>query len=489
MLKISRYTATFFLSVLIYGCGGGGGGTSSSTPNTATYSFTEATAVPISALTLGMPHADADAPPYGSGTISLAAGIASSSYSDLKGSYPAIDYTFQFFPADHLTSDLITKVWANGWNGYGQSISIIDDFQSSMNYDSQFHVQRTTTDLRTEPDPVTRAFVTNTYVGNYLVDYGYTINSTHGATVSNIAAADGQGAVLQTVLTVTPYAANPVSCSMNSAPANTTACGNTSAAGDNNPFFGAQYSAWQALVSAPVSYHKVAGIAKSASVIENDVNLSPMQDPYTTSTYISGDIDNSYQAAAINLSLGTDINTAGISLATIFDDINKNPKLTKKSEAVITVAAGNSSGPCGATDLAGCNYFAAYLAMAPQTKESVLVVGATTGTGANEKMATYSTRAGALASRFIIASGDTGVPGVVGTSFAAPRVAAAVAIVRQKYPHLTATQVANLLLLTASKDINNDGIDDFQGVSSIYGYGKLDLVKALSPLGTAAISQ
>ena len=107
-------------------------------------------------------------------------------------------------------------------------------------------------------------------------------------------------------------------------------------------------------------------------------------------------------------------------------------------------------------------------------------------------MATYSTRAGALLNRFIVASGDTGyveIDGspIQGTSFAAPRVAAAVAIVRQKYPHLTAAQAANLLLLTASKDINNDGVDDFVGVSPIYGYGKLDLVKALSPIGTAAI--
>ena len=70
-----------------------------------------------------------------------------------------------------------------------------------------------------------------------------------------------------------------------------------------------------------------------------------------------------------------------------------------------------------------------------------------------------------------------------GTSFAAPRVTGAAAILRQKFPNLSGAQAASVLLLTASKDINNDGLDDFSGVSDTFGHGKLDLGAALSPFG------
>lgn len=500
-----KVLAVVVSSMVLVACGGGssGGGTTSAgigpSSDTSTYPIVEPVPVPISALVLGTPHADFTAP-YGRATISLAGGISTSAYSALRGSYPAIDFTFQYLPIDHLTPDLASKVWANGWNGYGQSISVIDYFEipilDPLVYQRKFQVQRTTTDLRNEFSPTIQTFVNNAYVGNYLVDYSYSQTLAHGELVSRIAAANEQGTLVESTQTVTPFAATTISCSLNGVPtnviANASACANTSAAGDGNTFYGPQYSAWKELTSAPIEYHEVAGIAKSASVIKNFVDLSPTQNPYITSTYINGHIDNSYQSAAINLSFGVDLHTKGISLTNILDNLMSNPTLTRKSEAVVVVAAGNSYGPCGAADLAGCNFAAAYYAMAPQTRESTLVVGATTGTGTNEMMATYSTRAGALLNRFIVASGDTGyveIDGspIQGTSFAAPRVAAAVAIVRQKYPHLTAAQAANLLLLTASKDINNDGVDDFVGVSPIYGYGKLDLVKALSPIGTAAI--
>jgi len=82
-----------------------------------------------------------------------------------------------------------------------------------------------------------------------------------------------------------------------------------------------------------------------------------------------------------------------------------------------------------------------------------------------------------------LASGVEGDTDVVGTSFAAPRVAGVATILKQKYPTLTSAQISNIILLSASKDINNDGIDDFIGVSPIYGQGKLSLTRALSLAG------
>ena len=150
--------------------------------------------------------------------------------------------------------------------------------------------------------------------------------------------------------------------------------------------------------------------------------------------------------------------------------------------AVITVSAGNGGTACATQDLNGCNAVAIAMAYQGATSASTLVVGALV-TGTNENIATYSTRAGVLAQRYVLASGLQGETNIEGTSFAAPRVAGIAAILKQKYPSLTAAQIANIILLSASKDINNDGIDDFSGVSSIYGHGKASLTRALALVG------
>ena len=94
--------------------------------------------------------------------------------------------------------------------------------------------------------------------------------------------------------------------------------------------------------------------------------------------------------------------------------------------------------------------------------------------------------------RYLMANGDSGWnlenstnsgDDVEGTSFAAPRIAGAAAIVKSKFPNLSGANVADILLLTADKDINDDGVDDFSSPSSVYGRGELDLSSALSPVG------
>ena len=80
--------------------------------------------------------------------------------------------------------------------------------------------------------------------------------------------------------------------------------------------------------------------------------------------------------------------------------------------------------------------------MYPNTKENTILVGATTSSGVSESLATYSSRGGMFSDRFLLASGDTGMyiangDEVTGTSFAAPRVAGAAAILRQKFPNIS----------------------------------------------------
>ena len=98
------------------------------------------------------------------------------------------------------------------------------------------------------------------------------------------------------------------------------------------------------------------------------------------------------------------------------------------------------------------------MAIDPNTNKNTIIVGATTGGGSSETIASYSSRAGMFSDRYLMASGDTGLyfqddgSEVKGTSFSAPRVAGAAAILRQKFPNLSSADAASILLLTALSD-------------------------------------
>ena len=78
---------------------------------------------------------------------------------------------------------------------------------------------------------------------------------------------------------------------------------------------------------------------------------------------------------------------------------------------------------------------------------------------------------------FIVAHDDVLSAGdLAGTSFAAPRVSGAAALIRHKFPGINGAQLKDLLLTTA-EDIGDAGVD------VKYGHGKLDLSNALSPQG------
>ena len=69
---------------------------------------------------------------------------------------------------------------------------------------------------------------------------------------------------------------------------------------------------------------------------------------------------------------------------------------------------------------------------------------------------------------------------VNGTSFAAPAVSGAVAVIKEAFPYMNATQITQLLFTTAT-DLGETGID------SVYGWGLLNLEKATQPVGTPKI--
>lgn len=68
-----------------------------------------------------------------------------------------------------------------------------------------------------------------------------------------------------------------------------------------------------------------------------------------------------------------------------------------------------------------------------------------------------------------------------GTSFAAPQVSAAIAILRQEFPYMTPEQITELLFVTAT-DLGAPGVDE------IYGHGMMDLERATRPVGDAVIA-
>ena len=93
-----------------------------------------------------------------------------------------------------------------------------------------------------------------------------------------------------------------------------------------------------------------------------------------------------------------------------------------------------------------------------------------------ETLATYSHSAGDMKNDFIVAHDSVFFyQDASGTSFAAPRVAGAAALVRQKFPTLNGSSLKQVLLQSAD-DLGAEGVDE------IFGHGKLNLINALSPI-------
>lgn len=106
------------------------------------------------------------------------------------------------------------------------------------------------------------------------------------------------------------------------------------------------------------------------------------------------------------------------------------------------------------------------------------------------ELASFSDAAGTGESRFhyIVAPGENIVfpwtDGLVsggGTSFSAPYVTGAAAIIMSRWPSLTAREVADILFESAT-DLGDAGVD------SIYGRGLLNIEAALQPIGQAKLA-
>lgn len=116
---------------------------------------------------------------------------------------------------------------------------------------------------------------------------------------------------------------------------------------------------------------------------------------------------------------------------------------------------------------------------------ALIIAGAVDG---NNQIASFSDRAGSAMNYYMVAPGTSlilpwngGMALLSGTSFSAPLISGAAAIILQRWPNLTGRQLADILFASAT-DLGAPGVD------SIYGHGLLNIVAALQPIGVSTLA-
>jgi hypothetical protein len=240
-------------------------------------------------------------------------------------------------------------------------------------------------------------------------------------------------------------------------------------------------SAVAGLIAAPVDGHGVMGLAPDSTLI----TYNPFDESLSTNwmDVRDGMVRLTHQGARIlNMSLGMPGWTLHQDWANIFNDRSIK---RRGYNTLYVIAAGNE----GVTQTADLDWSGV------RFTDNMLIVGSVDPNG---NISSFSNRPGTacllthgdhchegdrLMDRFLVAPGEMilvsdGVGGVVrqsGTSFAAPMVSGAAALVQGRWNWLRARDVADVLLLSA-QDLGDPGVD------AVYGHGLLDVNAAMSPL-------
>lgn len=146
---------------------------------------------------------------------------------------------------------------------------------------------------------------------------------------------------------------------------------------------------------------------------------------------------------------------------------------------VLVISAGNDS-------LANPDPFALIAADTNISRSQIIIAGAYDAT---KTIADFSNRAGTASAFYLTALGsrvrsidENGTTFLFsGTSFAAPHIAGAAALLAQAFPNLTGQQIAQLLWDSAD-DLGTAGTD------AIYGRGGLNIGRAFAPRGSASLA-
>ncbi|HEY1125553.1 MAG TPA: S8 family peptidase [Sphingobium sp.] len=175
-------------------------------------------------------------------------------------------------------------------------------------------------------------------------------------------------------------------------------------------------------------------------------------------------------ARVINISLGGDINSADL-LAAV--------SRATSAGSIVVVAAGNGGS-------AGPDLLATTMAN-PKYGHGLVVIAASVGN--DGRASSFSNGAAGFEGSTLSALGDAvrtmdnrGADLLyTGTSFSAPQISGAAALLAQAFPGMTSAQIVQLLLNTA-KDAGAAGPD------SVYGMGILDVAAAFRPQGTLSLA-
>ncbi|MGY0199754.1 S8 family serine peptidase [Leptothrix sp. BB-3] len=351
----------------------------------------------------------------------------------------------------------------SGLTGKGVWIGVIDDFTTT--HDAVFRFPSLTRQKVTKAATTSSTSSGSTTTTTCSLPHEWSTKWTHGELVEQISGGKSSEQTRAVTLALTNYTVNP-SCV--------------------DKF----YASLSVGLEAQLKIASTAGVASGASVQRYPVVLGTTKDAKQQLGTILGHLSNAlsdpqHSIRVVNMSLGSEIGASSVTRTAVIESAVRDFPIATAVDAVITVAAGNSGLPCAVENLLGCNLVAVAMLSQDTSKNSTIVVGALEGVGRAQKIPTYSNLPGYLANSFLWASGDSdtlpvgGDGWAQGTSFAAPRVAGAAALLRGKYPSLTSEEIVSLLLDSADRDMDNDGIPDFKGASQTWGRGKLSLGNAL----------
>lgn len=202
--------------------------------------------------------------------------------------------------------------------------------------------------------------------------------------------------------------------------------------------------------------------------------------------------DDSAMATAVQRAITAGVRVINLSLGGTAPDANLTNAMQRAVDAgiVIVISAGNDGGTTAGNN---ADPFAA--APANLFPGMVIVAGSvgtfdsnTLAVTATDTISDFSNRAGSSANSTLFALGagvrsidETGARFYFsGTSYSAPTISGAVALMAQLFPNLTGRQIVDLLLRTAD-DLGTGGID------STYGRGRLNITRAVAPVGTVSL--
>ena len=156
---------------------------------------------------------------------------------------------------------------------------------------------------------------------------------------------------------------------------------------------------------------------------------------------------------------------------------------------VLVISAGNDG-----TKPEGINADPFALVPAQQGSGEVIIagsIGVDNGSGGTDtsQLSTFSNRAGTGAAYYLAAVGyrDRAISNDgteyywSGTSFSAPTISGAVALMAQAFPNLTGKQIVDILFKSAD-DLGATGTD------AIFGRGALNIARAFQPIGTTSLA-